>query len=176
MAAIKDIGFIDPPPLCFGDVQLALEKTIPADHVNGFVPVYRFGIKTGQGRVGHISFKVGDIGHITRYVGHVGYEIRAPYRGNGYAAQACLALRPFIRHYYSRIVMTCDPDNQASIRTIEKIGGVFVDRVIVPEDNILRKNRGVRRKNRYVWEIQDGSNAPGGHTGEPLQAARNRSC
>ncbi len=141
-----------PPGLKFAAVSLHLEKMIPADKKKVFVPVYRFAIKNGKGdRVGHISFKRGDDPHIVDYAGHLGYEIEPLYRGNGYAAQACLALKPFIAQYYDEVIITTDPDNIASIKTILNIGAIYLNQVEIPEDNFMRKDHGHHFKRRYVW-------------------------
>jgi predicted acetyltransferase len=151
---ILDIKFKIPPEMSFEDVTLFLEKTIPADKEKGFVPFYRFGIKNSNNeRVGHISFKVGDIEHILQHAGHIGYEIEEKYRGHSYATKACIAIQKFISEYYDEIILTCNPDNIPSIRTIERIGAKFINQIEIPEDNFLRKEKKEYFKNRYLWKI-----------------------
>jgi predicted acetyltransferase len=152
---VQDIEFATPPPLAFDGVSLHLEETVPADHEKGFVPVYRFAIRNSDNqRVGRISFKVGDVEHIRAFAGHIGYGIVEEHRGHGCAARACQALRPFIARYYDEIVMTSDPDNAASLRTIEKIGAEFVEEVDVPTPSFVSSEHETLRKRRYVWKVR----------------------
>ena len=151
----KERVSIIPPVLEYAAVSLHLEKMISPDKKKVLVPVYRFAIKKGEGdRVGHISFKKGDIPHIVDYAGHIGYEIAPIHRGNGYAAQACLALKPFVAQYYDKVIITTDPDNIASIKTILNIGAVYLNQVEIPEDNFMRKDHGHFFKRRYVWILR----------------------
>ncbi len=152
---IKEVTFPPPPAMNFADVSLHLEKMIPADQKKILVPVYRFAIRNKNNiRVGHISFKVGDIPHILYYAGHIGYEIAPHHRGNGYAAKACLALKPFVAQNYDSLIITTDPGNIASVKTILNIGALYLDQVEIPKDNFMRKNHGHRFKRRYVWDLE----------------------
>lgn len=61
--------------------------------------------------------------------GHIGYAVLPEFRGLGCATEI---LRMAIGHARKHlgiphILVTCDPGNAASIRVIEKNGGVFVD-------------------------------------------------
>ena len=151
---ILDIEFKTPQEMKFEDVTLFFENTISADKERGFVPVYRFGIMNSNNeRVGHISFKIGDTEHIVQHVGHIGYKIEEKHRGHSYAAKACIAIQKFISEYYYEIILTCNPDNIPSIKTIEKIGAKFINQIELPKDSILRKERKENYKNRYSWEI-----------------------
>jgi tagatose 1,6-diphosphate aldolase len=152
---IRDITFLSPGVLRYADVALVLEKTTGANPRRGWVPAYTFGIyePTCRTRLGRISFRVGDTRHVHLYAGHIGYGVDRQHRGHGYAAKACMALRPLIRHYYSDVIITCDPDNAASVRTIEKMGGEFLECVPVPPDHPFRTVQGSVAKNRYRWRV-----------------------
>ncbi len=60
--------------------------------------------------------------------GHVGYSVRPSARGRGHASRA---LRLGLAHAaglgLQRVLLTCDPDNLASQRTIERAGGAYED-------------------------------------------------
>lgn len=58
--------------------------------------------------------------------GHIGYNVRPSERNQGYAtAMLAMALDKFREMGgYDRILVTCDDDNAASARVIEKNGGV----------------------------------------------------
>ena len=60
--------------------------------------------------------------------GHIGYSIVAWKRGRGYATRALEMMLPEARKVgLGRVMLTCDEDNPASQRVIEKCGGVRTD-------------------------------------------------
>lgn len=140
-----------PDNLSFGHVRLRFVHLVPGDPSKGFVPAYHFRIlNLADSDVGHINFRIGDTDHVLVCAGHIGYEIHEEFRGRGYAYQACRAIAPFVRSVYRDVTITCDPDNFASIKTIERLGARFVDEVPVPphDPHFLR---GSRIKRRYQW-------------------------
>ena len=140
-----------PENLSFGHVRLQFSRIVPGDVPRGLVPYYHFRIIAADGTdVGHINFRVGDTEHVRLCAGHVGYEIIGTFRGRGFALQACRALAPFVRSFYKSITLTSDPDNYASIRTIEKLGARFIDNVVVPSHDPHYQS-GSRSKKRYLW-------------------------
>lgn len=137
--------------LSFGEVLLQFARIVPGDATRRLVPFYHFRVVLADGSdIGHINFRVGDTEHIQFYVGHIGFEILEAYRGHRYAFQACRAIAPFVRNFYNTVIITCGPDNLASIRTIERLGAKFVDEVSVPPHDPSYQ-RGSRSKNRYRW-------------------------
>lgn len=57
--------------------------------------------------------------------GHIGYSVVAWKRGRGYATRALELMLPEARKVgLRRVMLTCDEDNPASQRVIEKCGGV----------------------------------------------------
>lgn len=148
---VSEVPLTPPDQLLFGDVRLRFVHVVPGDPSKGFVPAYHFRIlDPADSDVGHINFRVGDTEHVRNCAGHIGYEIREEFRGHGYAYQACCAIAPFVRSVYAGVTITCDPDNFASIKTIERLGARFIDEVPVPphEPQYLR---GSRIKRRYKW-------------------------
>lgn len=60
--------------------------------------------------------------------GHIGYAVRPSRRGRGHASRAlALALVRARELGLDRVLLTCDEDNVASRRTIERNGGVYED-------------------------------------------------
>ena len=142
---------VPPESLSSGDVTLRFVRVVPGEPSRGFVPYYHFRILAADGaEVGHINFRVGNTEHVRLCAGHIGFEIREAYRGRGYALQACRAIAPFVRSVYQVVTITCDPDNLASMRTIERLGARFVDVVAVPPHD-PHYQRGSRIKRRYKW-------------------------
>jgi predicted acetyltransferase len=155
--AMETIPILHEPPagmvLASGRVKLKFDKIVPADGRPGVVPYYRFQVQTTDGtEVGRISFRVGNTDHVKIIVGHIGYEIVEEHRGHGYALQACQAIVPFVRRFYTSVIITSDPGNLASVRTIERLGAVFLGEVPVPPDD-PQYARGSRRKRRYEWKL-----------------------
>jgi predicted acetyltransferase len=61
---------------------------------------------------------------LRRFGGHVGYSVRPSERGKGYATALLQAVKPVARgRGLRRLLVTCDPENRASARVIEKCGG-----------------------------------------------------
>ena len=115
------------------------------------VPAYHFRILTADSSdVGHINFRVGDTEHVRACAGHIGFEVDEQFRGHGYALQACRAIAPLVRSVSGTVTITCDPDNAASMRTIERLGASFIGEVAVPVHD-PHYERGSRLKRRYRW-------------------------
>jgi tagatose 1,6-diphosphate aldolase len=139
-----------PATLSHGPVRLHFVKIIPGDNSRGFAPSYHFRIMAGDLDTGHINFRVGDSIHVEMCAGHVGYEIAEAFRGRHFAYHACQALAPFIREVMGTVVITSDPENHPSIRTIVRLGATFLEEVVVPLDD-PHYARGSRTKLRYKW-------------------------
>ena len=142
----------DPPAaLSFGEITLRFAEVVAGDPARGLVPYYHFRMVTPDGaEVGHLNFRIGDTEHVRVTAGHIGFEVLEPFRGHGYALQACRAVAPFVRRVSRSVTITCDPGNAASQRTIERLGAPWVDEVEVPphDPHYLRESR---RKRRYRW-------------------------
>ena len=66
------------------------------------------------------------------------------------ALRACRALAPLVAEVCGEIIITCDPDNRASRRTIELLGAEFLgEQAAPPADPAYAAGR--RRKLRYRW-------------------------
>jgi predicted acetyltransferase len=65
---------------------------------------------------------------LRRAGGHIGYGIRPSARRRGLASWALGAVLPYAKGLgLGRVLITCDVDNEASRRTIERHGGVLDD-------------------------------------------------
>ena len=142
---------VPPEALSFGEVTLRFVSVEPGEPSRGFVPYYHFRIVAADGTdVGHINYRVGDTEHVRVCAGHIGFEVAEPFRRQGIALKACRAIAPFVRLIHRSVIITCDPDNLASKRTIERLGADFMDEVAVPPQD-PHYQRGSRRKLRYNW-------------------------
>jgi RimJ/RimL family protein N-acetyltransferase len=142
-----------PPPegLCYELVHLNFARMVPGDPYGGDIPFYHFRILTPDDEdAGHINLKMGHTDHIRLYAGHIGFGIHPDQRGQGLSFQACRALAPFVRTLFTSVIITADPDNEPSIRTILRLGSQFLEQVAVPESDPQYWG-GSRFKNRYEW-------------------------
>lgn len=118
-------------------IELCLIDTY--DGEDGELPFYWWDIILKQNRIaiGKISFRIGHNYH-SYYNGNIGYDVDEEYRGHHYALLACqLVLRVAQYHKMDRIYLTCDYDNVASFKTIEKLGAKFIEEVLPPKDWIF---------------------------------------
>lgn len=127
--------FFDTSGLRTDEIFLRLDKTSEADAEKGLAPAYHFKIclAADETEVGYCDFRVG---HSERlyYGGNIGYAVYEPYRGNHYAAMACLLLFGLARkHNMAYLYITCNPDNYASRKTCEYSGGELEAIVDLPD-------------------------------------------
>jgi tagatose 1,6-diphosphate aldolase len=136
------------------EIDLILSETKEQDDEKGYVPSYHFLIKRHNERAiaGHISLRIGFNENI-HYGGNIGFSIYDDYRGNYYAAKACLLLKDLARaHHMQTLRISCGVDNIASKKTIETIGGRYLGDVDLPEHNEMVKE-GIKRVSLYDWEL-----------------------
>ena len=147
--------FRDPGRLVDGDLELVLAEQYPGDPLLNRVPVYKFEIRQvgASQAIGQIELRMGDTKHLIMYAGHVGYCVEPKHRGHGYAARACRLLLPLAwSHGMTTLWITCNPDNVASRRTLERLGAQYVETVDLPE-GIDMYQKGARQKCRYRIEL-----------------------
>lgn len=88
-------------------------------------------------KVGKISFRIGNNYH-SYYNGNIGYEVDKEYRGNHYALKACKLVLKVAKYYnMNKIYLTCDFDNIASSKTIEKLGAKYLEEIKPPKDYVF---------------------------------------
>ena len=75
--------------------------------------------------------------HLLEVGGHIGYSIRPSRRQSGYGTLILdLALQKACEFGMEKVLLTCDPDNVASRKIIEKNGGEFENRIDVVRDGM----------------------------------------
>ena len=82
------------------------------------------------------------------YEGHIGYHIDEEYRGNNYAYQACLLFQDIMP--CSSCIITCSPDNTASLKTIEKLGCQYIETSPLPPSHKKKFTPNETIKRRYL--------------------------
>lgn len=89
--------------------------------------------ETGE-EAGRCELRLGS-GRKIYFAGNIGYRVHHDFRGRGYAARACrLMFRLAAMHNMKSLLITCNPDNAPSEKTILNVGGVLIDEAPVPEE------------------------------------------
>ena len=85
--------------------------------------------------IGRVSLRHELNDRLKRYGGHIGYYIRPTERKKGYGLKALeLALPEAKKLGLKKVLVTCDENNPASLKIIEKCGGVLQD-ITTPDEN-----------------------------------------
>jgi Predicted acetyltransferase len=87
------------------------------------------------------------------YEGHIGYTIFEEYRGHHYAYEGCLLLREFIDR--DHVLITTDPNNIPSQKTIQKLGCKYIETKEIPKDVRKFFTNEERVKDIYIWNLKD---------------------
>lgn len=132
-------------------IQLKLIEYIDKNLPKGFSPYYLFSIMTGKTEVGRITFRQGSLQE-HYFDGHIGYHIEPEYRGHHYAYEACLLLAETMG--FHEVILTCDPDNLASLKTIEKLQAKFLERKPIPANQRRFFSRDEKEKMIFIWKIK----------------------
>lgn len=108
------------------------ERWVPSVTLFGFV---------GRAIVGRLQLRMHLNDFLLRVGGHIGYAVLPAVRRQGYAkAMLHQGLQLARRVGLRRVLVTCDEDNLASIRTIEGAGGIVAD-VVPVGDGMPNKRR-----------------------------------
>lgn len=146
---MPDFTFVNPSPLVDDDLELALVETQLGDSERDWLPSYCFEMRVGGCEAGRINIRIGNTPAVVGYCGHIGYAVDSQFRGNHYAERACRLILPIAKaHGMDTVWIMCNPNNAASRRTIERLGGELVEIVSVPEGCDLY-NMGDRESCRY---------------------------
>jgi tagatose 1,6-diphosphate aldolase len=110
---------------------------------------YRFEMRVAGERVGTATLRLGSSAYIEQYAGHIGYGVDVLHRGHHYAARTCRLLFGLAKQLgMTTLWITCNPENVASRRTCELVGGELVNIVDVPPEIDLYRE-GDRQKCRF---------------------------
>lgn len=150
-----DFKFFDPGVLHDQELIVQLAEKVPANLEKDWAPCYDFALSVDgwNDRIGGVRLRIGETESIRMYAGHIGYGIDHPWRGHHYAERGVRLILPIAkRHGLSTIWITCNPDNWASRRTCERLGGEMVEVVPLPPENEMYL-RGEREKCRYRLDL-----------------------
>lgn len=111
----------------------------------GFVPSTLFFLLNENAKIiGAIHFRHFLNDKLLNEGGHIGYGIRKSERKNGYASLMLNLLLEKIKDSVDRVLLTCDDDNFASIKTIERANGILNEKKISNE--VLIRNYWINLK------------------------------
>jgi predicted acetyltransferase len=155
MPPAKAFEFLDMALPADGELQLILAECMPAGSSPWGVPAYSFRMQNPAGEyLGRIRLRVGWNEDVIHYAGQVGYAVEPAHRGHHYAERACRLIIPVAkRHGMTSLWITCQPDNAASRRTLERLGAVCVGIIDVPPEYPLDAGT-ERRKMCFRLELQ----------------------
>lgn len=110
-------------------VRFLLEQRDPTTlRPRAFVPFTELWMDEDGEYVGRISFRHELNEWLHEWGGHIGYAVRPSARRRGHASSALAQMLPLCRaHGLTAVLVTCDVDNDASRRTIERNGGRYED-------------------------------------------------
>ena len=148
--------FLDTSFLKNDEISLRRIELPEDDPARKWDPAYHFAICDSTGtEIGGCNLRLGH-SEALYYAGNIGYKIDEPYRGRHYAGKACrLLLELARRHGMEYVIITCDPDNWASRKTCEYVGGELVEIVELPEDNGMRLEDGETHKCIYRFRLEN---------------------
>lgn len=145
--------FHDTDFLFSDEIILKLTKTVETNPDKDWLPAYHFDICLPDGtKAGICDLRVGYNQKIY-YGGNIGYTVYPEHRGHRYAAKACLLLFELAKkHGLHSLIITCNPDNQASRKTCEYAGGMLEAIADLPVDNDMYRD-GERQKCIYRFKL-----------------------
>ncbi|MHC4230992.1 MAG: GNAT family N-acetyltransferase [Planctomycetota bacterium] len=126
---INGVGCIEP-----GDFENSVKRA--KEHVDGiglpegWVPASTYWLVRDEILIGTCNLRHELNVFLENYGGHIGYSVRRSQRNKGYGTQMLrFALQKARDLGIERALVTCDDNNIASARTIEKNGGKLADKV-----------------------------------------------
>lgn len=160
--------FLAVGPLTDGELSLRLVKTVTRDDEAELVSTYHFEMRIGEQAAGGIRFRAENDFDVETYAGNLGYNVLPEFRGRRLAERACRLVLPLAEaHGFAGLWITCDPANQASRRTCERLGAELVDIVDLPEDCDMYRD-GERQVCRYWLVLRSPAAAAAGGEGVAL--------
>ena len=122
-------------------VQDRLDWKVGKSLPKGWIPATEFWLVRGQNELlGISSLRHKLTENLRKIGGHIGYNIRPSERRKGYGTLILKFTLEKARELgLKRVLITCDDDNIASARIIEKNRGVLEDKITNEEREVLKR-------------------------------------
>lgn len=133
------------------EMKLELLEYVKDNLPKGFQPYSIYLIMVDGHEVGRLTLREGQDDE-RYYDGHVGYSIDEEYQGHGYAYQACLLLKGEVD--CDHLIITCDPDNIASLKTIQRLGCEYIETKSIPAHLKKFFTKEEKEKMIFRWNIE----------------------
>ncbi len=134
------------------EIELKISDKYKGDE--NLLPFYYYDIFYNNSFVGKISMRIGNNSD-SYYNGNIGYEIEEKSRGNNFAFKACkLVLHIAKAHGMNEIILTCDEDNTASYKTIEKLNAELVE-IIKPPKTYFAYRENMKKQRIYKLYLRN---------------------
>ncbi|HVT14465.1 MAG TPA: GNAT family N-acetyltransferase [Fimbriimonadaceae bacterium] len=149
--AVEAIG-----PLEDGDLILILREAEPARPQEGWASSFYFEMieRASGAKAGGLRLRFAETEELVLYGGQIGYGVDEPFRGRRFAARSVRLLLPVARLAgMEELWVTCDPENIASRRSIERAGAKFVEIVDIAKTSPMYA-KGRRRCCRYRFDLR----------------------
>lgn len=130
------------------EIKEATHKDVPS-------VMYEIRLHGKKQAIGRCDLRMG-MNEELYYAGQIGYSIQSEYRGHHYAYKACLLLFDLAKNRYKmkELLITCNPDNLASYKTLISLNGVLKEIVDVPSHHYLYQY-GDFKKCIFVFDLTD---------------------
>lgn len=132
-------------------MKLVLLEDVRTHLPRGFMSYQIYGIYVKKQEVGRLVYREGT-DEQRYYDGHIAYHIEEQYRGHHYAYYACLLLKENISK--DHLIITCDPYNMASIKTIEKLNSEYLETKKIPASWKRYFTKDEKEKRIYRWYMR----------------------
>ena len=120
-------------------LERVISYTDPATLPEGTVLATQFlAVRESDGKlVGMIQVRHYFNEYLEKYAGHIGYSVRPRERRKGYAKVMLRLTLPYCKGLgLDKVLISCEPGNEGSRRTILSNGGVYESTVHEPEEGI----------------------------------------
>lgn len=139
---------------CHGDFQKWIQKEkkchMGIDMDAGVVPATTYLYMLDDDIVGCVNVRHCLNENLIHIGGHIGYSIAPKYRRQGYATQMLKETLQFCQQWEIwPVLVTCNKNNIASKKTIEKCGGIFEDEYSLDGEVTLRYWIGEDKNERF---------------------------